>query len=143
MTSITINFDKLGRELGALISQYARQVDRDLDQEMQRQALLLRNDIVAGWPVDTGVSRAGFQGPFRVAAAHYRIINNFVYAPVIEFGGYRGVGPKTAEQSAQLLPGGIQVNQGIYPTQRPAAPVRRALSKRTVELREALSQVIT
>lgn len=143
MPRIENNLEQIGRQLGNLIRQEASRVETEIDTEIQRQATLLRNDIVVGWPVDTGVSRAGWQGPFRRGYAHYEVVNNFVYAPVIEFGGYPGVGPKTANLGSELLPGGIQINGGIYPTQRPAAPVRRALSKRQLELTQALKQIIT
>ena len=134
------NLDEIGARFTNLIKDYTRVMERDLDAEMQRQTTLLRNDIVIGWPVDTGVSRAAWQGPRKRGFAHYDLINNVVYSPVIEFGGYRGVGPKTAELGAELLPGGIQINGGIYPIQRPAAPVRRALSKRILEVERALTR---
>ena len=138
MIDIQHNFDQAIGRLTRDIEAYARKVNADLDREFLRQATLLRNDIVIGWPVDTGVSRAAWQGPIKEGFAQYSLRNNVVYSPVIEYGGYRGVGAKTAELGAQFLPGGIQINGGIYPTQRPAAPVRQALSKRILEIERAL-----
>jgi hypothetical protein len=142
MVQIKHNFNEIGRQLGSLLIQYANAVDRGIDVEMQRQAGLLRNDIIEGWPVATGASRAAWQGPLKVGYAHYEMRNQISYAAVIEYGGYQGVGPKTAAEGPQMLPGGIAVGGGIFPTQRPSHPVARALSKRTVELNNALAKVL-
>jgi hypothetical protein len=83
---------------------------------------------IRGWPVDEGISRAAWFGPVKVGAAAYQIGNPIHYARIIEYGGYRGVGPKTAAFGGTALPGGLTINAGIYPTQRPEAPLRRALA---------------
>lgn len=130
---------------GQTLSQAVREVPAGmmpkLDAIMREQTTQLRNDIVMGWPVRTGASRAAWQGPIKVSEAHYRVQNPIDYAPVIEYGGYRGVGPKTERQPAQILQGDVEINSGIFPTQRPHAPVRRALSKRQMELQIALEQL--
>jgi len=136
MVAISHNLDKIGEQLGVLIRDYAKGTIEDVDKEFLHQATLLRNDIVRGWPVDTGASRAGWQGPIRRGYAHYEVVNNFVYAPIIEFGGYPGVGPKTQFAGGVANAERIDFNPGIYPTQKPPAPVRRALSKRKKELQD-------
>lgn len=125
-------------KLGALIRSYAAQVEQSVDEVTREQTSKLRDDIIQGWPVDTTASRAAWQGPIKIADGHYELRNEIPYTVVIEYGGYPGVGPKTARQSAQALPGGVEINGGIYPTQRPAAPVRQALSKRSLELTRQL-----
>lgn len=130
------------KSLSQFIKAFGSKLAEAMDELARDQAGKLRDDIVVGWPVEKGASRAGWEGPTQVAFAHYRVSNNYVYSPVIEYGGYPGVGPKTEEVSAHELPGGIDVNQGIYPTQRPAAPVRRAISKRTLELEREMNKVI-
>ena len=133
------NLDAATKQLVQDIQAHTRRELRSLDRVIREQATLLRNDIVTGWPVETGASRAAWQGPFKEGPASYVLRNNMVYAAVIEFGGYRGVGPKTAQVGAFFLPGGIGVNGGIYPTQRPAAPVRQGLSKRQLALARAIT----
>lgn len=128
--------------LAQLVRKYGNEVISKMDDIAGAEAGHLRDDIVQGWPVDTGASRAGWQGPTKVGDAHYRLRNDYEYAPVIEYGGYRGVGPKTERVGSHVLPGGVEVNSGIYPSQRPAAPVRRAISKRTLPLREAIGKAI-
>lgn len=114
----------------SLLDRFSKRARASTDQGAQREASILLDDIQAGWPVDTGASRAAWSGPFKVGEGHYRLINPMVYAAVIEYGGYPSPGPKTALVGPQILPGGIQVGGGVYPTQRPVAPVRQAMSKR-------------
>ena len=64
------------------------------------------------------------------------------YAGVIEFGGYPGVGPKTERVGGQQLAPGIEINDGIYPKQRPAAPVRRGLAKEQRAYIRGLRQIL-
>jgi hypothetical protein len=130
------------KTLAQLVRVYGETRISRLDDVARDQAGLLRDEIIEGWPVDTGASRAGWQGPTKVGEAQYRLRNDYDYAPTIEYGGYPGVGPKTEVVSAHVLPGGISVNAGIYPSQRPAAPVRRAISKRTVPFHEAIAKVL-
>ena len=142
MVKILHNLDDVTREFSRIVTQYADRVGRDIDTEMREQAARLRNEIVRNWPVDTGVSRAAWQGPIKRGHAEYELTNNVVYAPVIEYGGYRGVGPRTARREAEILPGGIQVAGGIFPTQTLHAPVRRGLAKRRAAIRRAIAEVV-
>jgi hypothetical protein len=96
-------------------------------------------DTMRGWPVDTGVSRAAWFGPVKVEEAAYQIGNPLRYARIIEYGGYPGVGPKTAAFGGATLPGGLAINAGIYPTQRPEAPLRRALAKAYGQMGRAIA----
>lgn len=120
--------------LRSLLERFSKTARASADQGAQREASILLEDIQEGWPIGPpphgGTSRAAWSGPFKVAEGHYRLINPMVYAAVIEYGGYPSPGPKTAQVGPQILPGGIQVGGGVYPTQRPVAPVRQAMSKR-------------
>lgn len=128
--------------LAQLVRSYGEKVISQIDSIARAEAGELRDEIVKGWPVDTGASRAGWQGPAKVAEGVYRLRNDYDYAPTIEYGGYPGVGPKTEVVGSHVLPGGIAVNSGIYPSQRPAAPVRQAISKRTLPLHDALAKAL-
>ena len=128
--------------LSQLVQAYGGRVRVQADEVARAEAGMLRDAIIEGWPVDNYVSRAGWRGPTKLAHAHYQLRNDYDYAPTIEYGGYPGVGPKTERVGAQALPGGIQINQGIYPSQKPAAPVRRGISKRTVPLRGAVIKIM-
>lgn len=135
----------MARSLAQIVNSYGANVISKLDGIALQQAEEMRSDIVEGWPVAAihgGASRAGWQGPTKVGHAHYRIQNQYDYAAVIEYGGYPGVGPKTEIVGSQVLPGGVAINGGIYPSQRPAAPVRRAISKRYLELQRAIGMAL-
>ena len=122
------------------LSRFAQQYLREADRVVFEVATNVKADIQQGWPVDQGVSRAAWNGPVKIEPAHYQLTNPLPYSAVIEFGGYPGVGPKTEHVGGQTLPGGIQVDAGIFPTQVPAAPVRRALSKNRKEIPRKLAE---
>jgi hypothetical protein len=132
----------MANPLAQLVYKYGQKIRSKMDDVAKREAGELGDEIVRGWPVDTGASRAAWEGPSKVGDAHYRLSHNLDYAGVVEHGGYPGVGPKTEQVSAHVLPGGIAVNGGIYPSQRPAAPVRRGISARTLPLHEAVAKAI-
>ena len=127
MANIEMHFDTAMFERH--IIQFLEQNQQEGDRAVFETAADVLEDIQVGWPVDQGVSRAAWRGPVRVGPMEFILTNPLPYAPVIEFGGYPGVGPKTGEFPGETLPGGIQINEGIYPLQRPVAPTRRALSK--------------
>ena len=131
------------RSFSQIINEYTQQIVDSSDEAMRVHANALRNDIIEGWPVDTGASRAGWQGPTKIGEAHYQLRNLFPYAVTIEYGGYPSPGPKTAQSGGQFLPGGIVVNGGVYPTQVPIAPVRQAMSKRKLAMAQELAPQIT
>jgi hypothetical protein len=117
-------------------------MERQADRVVAETAVNVLGDIVEGWPVDSGLSLAAWAGPTRVAPLHYQLSNNVQYALVIEMGGYKGVGPRTEHFGGNALPGGFAINPGIYPTQRPQAPVRRALSAHHNDITEGLRQLL-
>ena len=82
------------------------------------------------------LSRASIEAPRRVGQGEWEFRITANYAGVIEYGGYSGVGPKTARQSGEQLDSDVSINPGIYPTQRPSAPLRRGLAKTRRELHE-------
>ena len=127
MANISFKFDSRGAALS--LARYARNTGRSMDQVTGEFASNVLRDTKIGWPVDEGTSRAAWQGPTRLRENAYEIRNTAPYARVIEFGGYPGVGPKTRRVGSARLAGGIERNAGIYPKQRAAAPVRRALAR--------------
>ena len=122
------------------IQAFIRRNEQATDRIVLKVASNVLASIQEGWPVDTGVSRAAWRGPVRIASARYRLSNPVRYAPVIEYGGYPGIGPKTERIGPVTFPGGLRVGSGIYPTQRPHAPVRRALSRHRRDIRNEIQQ---
>lgn len=101
-----------------------------------------------GWPVDqsTGAdaehSRDTITHPTKQGPGHYRFEVTSPYGGVIEYGGWAGVGPKTAQHGPETLPGGIRVGAGIFAIQKPTAPMRRAGSRVKLEMSETLSKMV-
>lgn len=126
----------------ARLNGYVQRYPAQAEQIVFKVAAEVLADAKVGWPVDSGASRAGWIGPRRIDTLTYQLSNPFRYARVIEYGGYRGLGPKTVEAGGETLPGSITVNRGIYPRQRPAAPLRRALSKAYGRMTKALGEAL-
>ena len=134
--------DDVSRNLSTLLIRESQRVNRDLDRVVFANASRLRSFIIELSPVDMRNFRAAWQGPFKIADVFYELRNFREYGPVIELGGYRGVGPKTARREPEVLPGGVAINGGIFPTQRPHAPVRRGISMVITELMTSLGDMI-
>ena len=113
----------------ARIHRYIQASGREADATVLEIATEVLADTVEAWPVDSGASRAAWWGPTRIAPASYQIGNPYVYAKLLEYGGYEGVGPKTVRFGGTTLPGGQNINAGIYSSQVPAAPSTTCISK--------------
>lgn len=111
------------------LARYVGTFPGQAEQAVFKVAARVLSDIKTGWPVQTGLSRAAWLGPRKIAPLTYQLSNPFPYARVIEYGGYKLPGPKTHIAGGEVLPGNIHVNRGVYPRQRPAGALRRALSK--------------
>lgn len=127
--------------LADIIQSYYQRVRQAIDADIQAQAGLMRDDIVTDMPVDTGALRASIQGPNKIADGHYQVVVGAPYAWVVEHGGYPGVGPKTVKIGDFILEEGIAVEGGIFPSQKPAAPVRRAIAARKKALRDLAKRI--
>jgi hypothetical protein len=128
-----VEFTVNTRQFIAAFNRAGLDAERAIDRELFGTASDVLDNIVDLSPVDTGFFRAGWRGPARGARfpsiLEWVLTNPTPYAATIEFGGYKGVGPKTRREPAQVFPGGIRVGAGIFPTQKPHAPVRRSLSR--------------
>ena len=134
MATPLVQFSMDVQRFSGRLARFIAATGRDADQAVYAVATDVLSDTQIGWPVDTGVSRAAWWGPRRIGPAAVQIGNPFRYASVIEFGGYPGVGPKTQKFGPSRLPGGFIINAGIFPRQKPAAPLRRALAKHWGEM---------
>ena len=112
----------------ARLHRYIQASGRDADAAVLQITTDVLADTQESWPVDSGASRAGWWGPRRIGLASYQIGNPYVYAKVLEYGSYTGVGPKTEAHGGTQLAGVGAVAPGIFSTQA-HAPLRRALSK--------------
>jgi hypothetical protein len=125
----------------ARLQRYIDAFPGQAEETVAKVALRVLADIKVGWPVLTGLSRASWLGPRKVAPLTYQLSNALIYSKIIEYGGYH-LGPKTIPAGGETLPGNIMVQRGIFPRQRPAAPVRRALSKAYGVMGEELKKAL-
>lgn len=94
-----------------IMEEHARNVRAGGAEYVRAVALTVYNRIRARTPVDEGALRTAWR--YRANPARIRISNSKEYAGVVEFGGYRGVGPRT-----------VAGNGGIYSRQAPRGMVR-------------------
>ena len=109
MAFIEHNMGKVSLDLSALLRLYAQKVQADVDEVLQKKAEDLRGYAEEGSPrsnEDHAHFQDAWEGPNKLGHAHYEVRNDTDYGPIIEFGGYRSAGPKTAEQGGETLPVG-------------------------------------
>ena len=137
-----INFTVDTASFARTLTRISQRTERDLDTEVLTSTAELKAGVQKGWPRLTGTSVGAWEGPLRFGRLHWGIRNSVVYAHVIEFGGYPGVGPKTIQFAGEILADGIVVNEGIYPRQKPAAPVRRNLAQVGPQFRQNIRAIV-
>jgi len=118
----------------ARLRQFVHATTREAEQVVFEVAAQVLGDTQAGWPVDSGASRAAWFGPNKSAPLTYQIGNPLRYSPIVEYGGFSGPGPGTEARAGERLSGGIQINPGVYSRKQPSAPLRRALAKNYEEM---------
>lgn len=107
----------------------AQGVYRDGDTAVHDQMVNVRQRIIQTSPVDTGNLRAHWSPVLKRRDLVYGISNDRVYAPVLEYGGYRRLGPRTLRAGPAMLDdsGEFEAPEGIYSTQAPLGWTRKAL----------------
>lgn len=139
--SISVNVPQKSL-MARILDKFRRHVEDKTDETLGQLAYQWQRETAIGWPVDTGFSRASIETPTRVAPGRWTFRVTADYARVIEYGGYRGVGPKTQRLGPEQLDGGIEINEGIYAIQRPSAPLRRAMNTVRRELPAAMNPAL-
>jgi hypothetical protein len=132
--SISISVEVKNHALAGILKKQAEKILDDIDKHVGVAITVAQRETVRWWPVDTGYSRASITSPERIERGAWQFRIEADYARIIEYGGYRSVGPKTQQQSGETLPGGIQIGSGIYT--RPSAPMRRGMAQGLRKLKE-------
>lgn len=78
-------------------------------------------------PVDTGALKRSRTRSRRRGKLRWQLDYPLPYAPILEYGGFRGIGPRTIHAGPADLGAGFQAPAGIYSKQAPLGWVRRAL----------------
>lgn len=142
--TIRLDYATAAQRFGVRMRGYSNRLATRSHQVVRDQMDTVRSAIVATTPVSTGVLRDSWspvtQGRDALA---WGISTDLIYAPVLEYGGYPGVGPKTVALGGGALGAGFIGDAGIYSTQAPLGWVRRALAHAAPGFLRALEHEIT
>lgn len=93
-------------------------------------------------PVDTGALRRNRSAVRQTGPFTWETGYDLPYAPVLEYGGYHGVGPKTVALGGGNLGAEFVAGAGIYSKQAPLGWVRKALAAQAKPLRRRLATAV-
>lgn len=122
---------------------FARRVMTDGSPAVQAQIQNVRQVLIATSPVATGFFRDHW-GPVTQGRTPltWRVQNPTPYGPTLEYGGYRGVGPRMIALGGGDLGEGFTAGAGIYSRQAPLGFMRRALAQAAPQLRQRIHTVV-
>jgi hypothetical protein len=98
------------------------------DQAVQQSLEEAGRMLDATVPVDTGRLRASRTTVHKLRPLTWATGYTVDYAPVLEYGGYPRVGPKTVHLGGGEIGAGFTGGPGVYSKQAPLGWVRRALA---------------
>lgn len=126
---VGLNFGALAASFEAKLTRFQAAVRTGGAQATEDQMRDVHRVIVLTSPVDTGALRNSWSPPTaRGSDLIWGTGTPLYYAPVLEYGGYRRVGPRTVQIGGGDLGVGFVAGAGIYSTQAPLGFVRRALA---------------
>lgn len=106
------------------------------------QMIKVRGDIINTTPVDTGNLRAHWSTVRQRSELSWGIGNDRMYAPILEYGGYKRVGPRTIEAGPADLGEGFEAPEGIYSQQAPLGWTRKALVANNAQFRQRILNTV-
>lgn len=141
---LTITMTATAARFTSRLQGFARRMADDGSKATYAQAQALRTELVSTSPVDTGSLRDHW-GPVSPGASPmaWQVSNSAPYAAILEYGGYRGIGPKTVGLGGGSLGEGFVADGGIYSRQAPLGFVRRALANTAEPLRVRIRTVLS
>lgn len=128
---LTLNLAAVTARFQSAMGRYSQRIYADVAKATRAQVMDMRHVLVTTTPVDRGYLRAHW-GPVEEVSTGslmtYRVRNPTEYGPLLEYGGYRRVGPRTVALGGGDLGEGFVAASGIYSKQAPLGFVRRALA---------------
>ncbi len=134
--------DAAATKFTARTSRYAQMVRVAGSKAVYAQMVNVRQRIIQTTPVDTGNLRAHWSPVLQRSALSWGIGNDRVYAPVLEYGGYRRLGPRTIEAGPMDLGEDFEAPEGIYSKQAPLGLTRKELVESGKQFRERILNTI-
>jgi hypothetical protein len=142
---ITIDLTAVLARFASNLQRFAQRVQTESAGATRAQMSYVRQALIATSPVETGYLQAHWgaveerSGGSTLLA---RVENPTPYGPILEYGGYRSVGPRTVAVGGGALGLGFQGNAGIYSKQAPLGFVRKALVEAWPQYRQRLQTVL-
>lgn len=142
--TMRLDYAPAAQRFGGRIRDYSTRLATRSRQVVRDQMEAVRASIVATTPVDTGALRESWSPVTQGRdALTWRVSTDLPYAPVLEYGGYPGVGPKTVALGGGTIGAGFLGEAGIYSRQAPLGWVRRALAHAAPGFLQAIGRAVT
>lgn len=140
---LTLDYRPAASRFAAHLKGYGTRLRTQGGQMVREEMDAVRSTIVATTPVDTGALRRSWSPVRRRGdALTWGVSTDLPYAPILEYGGYRGVGPKTVALGGGDLGESFVAGAGIYSKQAPLGWVRRALAQHAPHFRQQALRLV-
>ena len=141
--TVGLNLGALAASFEAKLTRFSARVRTEGAKATEVQMRDVHQVIILTSPVDTGELRQSWSPPTsRGSDLIWGTGTTLYYAPILEYGGYHRVGPRTVQIGGGDLGYGFVAGQGIYSTQAPLGFVRRALAGAAEPYRRRLNTVL-
>lgn len=135
MAGVVAKWESHLRQFGARVRARGNDVVRTQMQD-------IRNVIIETSPVDTGALRSHWIPVTPRGDLVWGTGNDREYAPILEYGGYPGVGPRTIAAGPGPIGDEFTAGRGIYSKQAPLGWVRYALVRAKPQYLQRLSVML-
>ena len=127
MDGISINAGAMAAKFESRMRTVADKLRELGNRATHDQMVSTRQMIVNTTPVDTGDLQAAWSPVEQSGDLTYQVRNDTPYGALLEYGGYRRVGPRTVQLGGGDLGLGFVAGGGVYSKQAPLGFVRKAL----------------
>lgn len=142
---VTVDMASAATRFERVVGQCIRKVRTGGARVVQKHTGTVRKLVIATSPVDTRALQRSWGTVMTGGDEDHpwaSVANSAPYAPILEYGGYRGVGPRTVRLGGGDLGAGFQAGAGIYSRQAPLGWVRKALARTGASYRAAIWNVV-
>ena len=133
--TLTINSAQFAQLVGRFLAAMQQETEQWI------ATLTARVRAMGYTPVDTGRLQNSWRSSM-LNPLTGEVRNATPYARVVEFGGYRGLGPKTVRTGRTALGGGFTAGPGIFSSSAPTGMLRRALAEEGKEMLQTLKDIL-
>lgn len=139
---LTMNYTAAAARFDSRLRAYGNRVREQGEKQTHDQMVSTREVIVQTTPVDTGALQKDWGPVTQRGPLTWGVSNSKDYAVILEYGGYRKAGPRTAQLGGGALGEDFVASAGVYSKQAPLGWVRRALAAASAPWNVRLQQVM-